>query len=132
VPDLAGDVAFEAADRFELGLAFCLFALDVGAGVGVPGDSAQRDDVDRPVELAVTAAVQAERIVLPELAGIGAVLACRAKHASERNRCAPAVRPMITAAVTVPIERCSSSCGACVWIRAVSSENNSRCSPRSR
>ncbi len=42
----------------------------------------------------------------------------RAKHASERNRCAPAVRPMITAAVTVPIERCSSSCGACAWIRA--------------
>ena len=43
------------------------------------------------------------RIVLPELAGIGAVPACRAKHASLRNRLAPAVRPMITAAVTVPM-----------------------------
>ena len=35
------------------------------------------------------------RIVLPELAGIGAVPVCRAKHASLRNRLAPAVRPMI-------------------------------------
>ena len=40
------------------------------------------------------------------------------KAASERYCCAPAVRPMITAAVTVPIERCSSSCGACARIRA--------------
>jgi hypothetical protein len=30
--------------------------------------------------------------VLPEVAGIGGVPACRAKQASERKRCAPAVR----------------------------------------
>jgi hypothetical protein len=35
---------------------------------------------------------------------------------------------MITAAVTVPMLRCSSSCGACAWIRAVSSANSSFCS----
>jgi hypothetical protein len=58
MPDLAGDVAFEAADGLELGLAFGLLALDVGAGGGVPGDAAQRDDVDRAVELSVAAAVQ--------------------------------------------------------------------------
>ena len=50
------------------------------------------------------------------------------KHASPRNRCAPAVLPMIRAAVTVPMLRCSSSCGACACIRAVSSANSSCCS----
>jgi hypothetical protein len=59
---------------------------------------------------------------------MGAVPACLAKHASERKRCAPAVRPMITAAVTVPMLRCSSSCGACAVMRSVSSEKSASCS----
>ncbi|HTP19038.1 MAG TPA: hypothetical protein VMJ65_05505 [Solirubrobacteraceae bacterium] len=59
VPDLAGDVALEAADRFELGLSFGLSALEVGAGGGVELGSAERDDVGRSVWLSVAAAVQA-------------------------------------------------------------------------
>jgi hypothetical protein len=50
-------------------------------------------------------------MVLPELAGIGAVPAWRAKHASVRNRSAPAVWPMRIAAVTGPHPRSVSSCG---------------------
>jgi len=57
VPDAPGDVPFEAADRFELALAFGVFALEVGLGHGVGACAGERDDVDRAVELAVTAAV---------------------------------------------------------------------------
>ena len=35
VPDAAGEVAFEGADCFAAGLAFGLFAVEVGGGVGV-------------------------------------------------------------------------------------------------
>ena len=57
-PDPAGEVAFEAADGFELGFAFGVFAVEVGAGLGVGPGAGERDDVERPVELAVPAAVQ--------------------------------------------------------------------------
>jgi hypothetical protein len=56
-PDAAGEVAFEAADGFALGLAFGVFAIQVGAGLGVSPGARERDDVDRAVELAVPAAV---------------------------------------------------------------------------
>jgi hypothetical protein len=52
-PDAAGEVAFEAADRFAFGLAFGCLSLEVGAGGGVPVALGERDDVDRAVELAV-------------------------------------------------------------------------------
>ena len=48
------------------------------------------------------------RWVLPELAGIGAVPAWRAKHASVGKRWAPAVWPMMIAAVTGP-QLCSAN-----------------------
>ena len=54
----AGEVAFEAADGFEFGLAFCVFASEVCVGLGVGLGTGERDDVDRAVELAVPAAVQ--------------------------------------------------------------------------
>jgi hypothetical protein len=57
----------------------------------------------------LTAEIQTH--VLPELAGIGAVPAWRAKHASMRNRSAPAVWPMRIAAVTGPHPRSGSTCG---------------------
>jgi hypothetical protein len=95
-------VAFEAADGFELGLALGLFASEIGTSFGVGLGAGERDDVDRAVELAVAAAVQAWRWVLPLEAGTGAVPACRAKCPSVGNRWAPAVRPMMIAAVTVP------------------------------
>jgi hypothetical protein len=52
-------VAFEAADRFELGLALGLFAQQIGAGLRIGLGAADRDDVDRSVRLPVTATVQA-------------------------------------------------------------------------
>jgi hypothetical protein len=52
-------VAFEAADGFELGLAFGLFANAIGTGFGIGLGARKRDDVDGTVELSVAAAVQA-------------------------------------------------------------------------
>jgi hypothetical protein len=51
-------VTFEASERFELGLAFGLFAVEVGAGRGIGLDAGESDDVDRAVELSVTAAME--------------------------------------------------------------------------
>jgi hypothetical protein len=50
-------VALEAADRFLLGFAFGVSAVEVGAGGGVGAGAGERDDVQRAVELAVAAAV---------------------------------------------------------------------------
>jgi hypothetical protein len=53
-PDAAGEVAFEAADRFQSGLALGVFAVEVDAGFGVGAGAGERDDVQGTVELAVT------------------------------------------------------------------------------
>ena len=50
---------------------------------------------------------------LPEEHGIGAVPDCSAKLASERNRCAPAVRPIRIAATSGPQPVSASSWGRC-------------------
>ncbi len=52
-------MAFEAADRFALGFALGLFAVEIDAGFGVGAGAGERNDVDRAVELAIPAAVQA-------------------------------------------------------------------------
>src|SRR5206468_3835054 len=57
--DAAGEVAFEAAQCFSRGLAFCLFAGEVGSGLGVDASLGDGDAVQGAVELAVAAAVQA-------------------------------------------------------------------------
>src|SRR5215216_4794021 len=59
VPDAAGEVAFEAAEGFAGGLAFGPFAVEVGAGLGVAAGAGDGDAVDRGVDLAVAAAVEA-------------------------------------------------------------------------
>jgi hypothetical protein len=59
VPDAAGEVAFEAADRFAVGLAFGGLAGDVGLCLGVAAGAGDGDAVDRCVDLAVAAAVEA-------------------------------------------------------------------------
>src|SRR3954454_15429989 len=64
VPDAAGEVAFEAADGFAGGLAFGSFAVEVGLGFGVAAGAGDRDAVDRGVELAVAAAVEAVAVGL--------------------------------------------------------------------
>jgi hypothetical protein len=55
------------------------------------------DDVQRVVELAVAAAIEAVAVALSRGAGIGAVPVWRAKLASLGNRSAPAVRPIKSA-----------------------------------
>ena len=59
VPDAAGEMAREAADGFSGGLAFASFAVEVGLGFGVAAGAGDRDPVQRGVELAVAAAVEA-------------------------------------------------------------------------
>jgi len=57
--DLAGGVAFEAADGFAAGFSFCLAAFEVVAGAGIPAQAADHDAVQGGVGLPVTAAVEA-------------------------------------------------------------------------
>jgi hypothetical protein len=58
-PDAAGEVTLEAADRFAGGLALGLLAGEVGGGPGVEAALGDREAVQRAVELAVAAAVEA-------------------------------------------------------------------------
>jgi hypothetical protein len=62
-------VAFEAADRFEFGFALGLLAVEIGLGLGVSLRAADGDDVDRAVELAITAAVQPVTLGLARAGG---------------------------------------------------------------
>jgi hypothetical protein len=64
VPDAAGEVALEAADRFAAGLAFGLLAGEVGDGLGIQSALGDRESVQRAVELAVAAAVEAVAVCL--------------------------------------------------------------------
>jgi hypothetical protein len=59
VPDVAGEVSFEAAQRLACALAFGAFAVEVGARFGVTAGAGDGDAVKRRVELAVAAAVEA-------------------------------------------------------------------------
>ena len=63
--DLAGDVAFEAALGFSGGFAFGGSFGDVGLGVWAVAAAGDGDGVQRSVELAVAAAVEAVAGVLP-------------------------------------------------------------------
>src|SRR5450755_2957085 len=58
-PEAAGEVALEAAQRSLVGLALGLFAREIFLRGGVVLGAGDRDRVQRPVELAVTAAVEA-------------------------------------------------------------------------
>ena len=59
VEDDADEQSFEAADGFAAALAFGAFAFEVGASGGVGASLGDRDAVERGVELAVAAAVEA-------------------------------------------------------------------------
>jgi|SRR5450755_49567 hypothetical protein len=59
VVDLAGDVAFEAAHDLTLAFAFTHAALGVGVGALAVAQTADRDEVQRSVGLAVAAGVEA-------------------------------------------------------------------------
>ena len=58
LPDAAGEVAFEAADRFAVGLAFGLFAGDERDCFRMAASAGDRDAVDGGVDLAVGAAIE--------------------------------------------------------------------------
>src|SRR5436190_22620630 len=58
VEDDAGELPFEAADRFATALPLRLFALEVGASSGVHTCLRNRDSIEGGVELAVAAAVE--------------------------------------------------------------------------
>ena len=66
--DLAGDVAFEAADDLALALALAGAPLDVGLGRLVVAHADEDDPVERRVGLAVAASVEP---VTARLAGRG-------------------------------------------------------------
>ena len=57
--DVPGDVALERAHCFALGLSLAGAAVEVGASFGLVLGADERDGVDRVVDLAVAAAVQA-------------------------------------------------------------------------
>jgi hypothetical protein len=62
--EAAREVPLEAAERSLVGLAFRLFALEVGLGGGVVSGAGNRDDVERVVELAIAAAVEPVAVAL--------------------------------------------------------------------
>jgi hypothetical protein len=58
-PDAAGEEALDAANRFAFGLAFGDSADDVGLGDGIASLFGHSDEVERAVELSVSASVEA-------------------------------------------------------------------------
>ena len=89
VPDAADEVALEAAQRFAAGLAFGLLAREVGGGLGVVAGLGERESVERAVELAVAAAVEAVAVGAPRGRGDrrGAGKARELGVAGEARRC---------------------------------------------
>src|SRR5687768_12507999 len=63
--DAASEIALEAAQRFAAVLAFGALARDVGGGRGIQPRSRDGEAMQRAVELAVAAAIQAMAIGAP-------------------------------------------------------------------
>ena len=78
--DCVCEVSFEAAEGFAAALPFCLFAFHVGACGWVHSCLGDRDLVQRPVQLAVAAAVESVASVFA-----AAGLAAQAKTHAERS-----------------------------------------------
>ena len=57
-PDLAGDVALDAAGDLAVGLAFGASSSPVGDGVRVAARAGDGDDVERMVQLAIAVSVE--------------------------------------------------------------------------
>jgi len=62
MPDAADEVALERSAGFAAGLAFGLFAFEEGVGLGVVAGLCERESVERAVELAVAARIEAVTI----------------------------------------------------------------------
>jgi hypothetical protein len=101
-PEAACEVTLEAAQRALLGLALGFLALNVLLGAG--SCWARVIAIVCSARLSWRSPPRSSRcwVRCPEEQGIGAVPDWRPKQASERNRSAPAVRPISSAAVSVP------------------------------
>jgi hypothetical protein len=82
VVEVTGERAFDAAVCLSGGLARCEEPAVVGAGLGVVAGALERDDVQRPVKLAIAAAVEPVVVALPLEALTGLVPASAAKDDS--------------------------------------------------
>jgi hypothetical protein len=87
VPAAACEVALEVADAFAGGLAFCAFAGEVVAHLGVAPGSGDRDAVDGGVDLAVAAAVEPVAVGVAGADGDG----CQPGGAGELGVCGEAL-----------------------------------------
>jgi hypothetical protein len=118
---VACEVALEAAHRLDAGLALGFLAREVGARLGVQAAAGDRDDVQRAVELAVAATVEAMAVVAPG----GHRDRCDSSDPCEvwslAKRSAPGVCPIRIAAQSGPQPVSASSSGRWTRIRARSS-----------
>ena len=117
------EVALEAAECFAVGLPR-RFCGDVGLSLGVAASAGDGDAMDRRVELAVAAAVEAVAVGLAgadrdrcESGGAGEL-------ASLAKRPAPAISPTSLAAVGGPNPGSESSCGAILATRSAISASS--------
>ena len=88
----------------------------------------ERDDVQRAVELSVTAAMQPVAVGVAGAGRDGRGAGVAGEVPVGRKRSPPAVWPMMIAAVTVPQPGWARSCGACASARVSSSASSSRSS----
>ena len=111
--------------RFAAGLAFGLLAGEVGGGLGVQAALGDGEAVQRAVELAVAAAVEAVAVrCARRRRGSAPTPAMRASLASVAKRSTPAISPISLAAVSTPQPRSASSRGASAATRAASSRSS--------
>ena len=122
---MAGEVAFEAADGFSFGFAFGCFSVEVEPGGGIGSCSAEGDDVDRSIELAVAAAVQS---VATGVTGAGGNRG-GSGVSGERGLGGEALRACRVAdqdrGGDSPAAALSQQLGLCSWISPVSSASSS-------
>src|SRR4051812_49731350 len=103
VPESAGEVALEAADRLLGGLAFGAFAGDVVLGLGVAAQARDGDAVDGGVDLAVAAAVEAVAGGLaPADGGRGAARRARGRCGAGGTAGAGALAPQLVGGQPAP------------------------------
>ena len=84
--DLARDVALQAPDGLELGMAFGDALCDIGLGSWVGPEPTDGDDVQGAVGARSPPLLRRWRVVLPDEAGTGLTPQSAAKLASERRR----------------------------------------------
>jgi hypothetical protein len=103
----AGEVALEAAHGLDSALALRFLALQVLAGLRIDATSGDRDDVQRSVELAVAATMEAVSVASPR----GGRDRCHASHPSKMSVAGEALSAGSLADEDRGAERAASSLG---------------------